>query len=139
MILETVPGVPLSEVWNDMKGSQHVACIRSIGRLYRPLYGLKFPAYGALYLDAHAPANAVRMDEEFCIGPVCGPQHWNCGIDRAPGEVAQSGLQGPCTCFWRSHSVYSLLMCRRAYHGDLLLRLHLTGWEASQPSTLKIT
>lgn len=127
MILETVPGVPLSEVWNDMKGSQHVACIRSIGRLYRRLYGLKFPAYGALYLNGDAPANAVRMDEIFSIGPLCAPQHWNCGIDRAPGEVAESGLQGPCTRTCRDHWVYFLLMCCRAYLGRLFCRLHLTS------------
>lgn len=96
VILETVPGVLLSEVWNHMKGSQHVACIRSIGRLYRELCQLKYPTYGALYLNADAPKNAVGMDEEFCIGPVCGPQHWGCAIDKRPGEVAEGVLQGPC-------------------------------------------
>ncbi|KAF2768397.1 hypothetical protein EJ03DRAFT_352297 [Teratosphaeria nubilosa] len=132
MILEAMPGVPLKDVWHKMTASQHVACIRSIGGLCKQLCQLSFSAYGSLYFYTEAPAGAVRLDDKFCIGPLCAPQHWGCSIDSPKHARSPHARQGP----WHKINDYfaDLIGCAKGSGPATSSRRHLELLDELQQS-----
>ncbi|KAK6001278.1 hypothetical protein QM012_002609 [Aureobasidium pullulans] len=104
MVMEAANGVPLSSVWNQMTGSQHIACIESIGKLAKQLCSLEFADFGSLYFDGpDRPAGAISHDERYCIGPHCARQHWGYGHKKDARSTMLEGCQGS----WRDIAAYS--------------------------------
>ncbi|KAK5115920.1 hypothetical protein LTR62_000376 [Meristemomyces frigidus] len=102
IIMDEVPGVLLKDVWNNMKASQHIQCIRSLGELSVQLWTLSFPSFGSLYFYTSSPSNAVRLDDTFSIGPLCAPHHWDCGTKDKFNVNTFTSSPGP----WHSLEAY---------------------------------
>jgi len=94
IIMDAMPGVVLKDVWNGMKVSQHLECIKTLGYMSKELASLKFPHYGSLYLNTDRPQGAISLYDKFCIGPLCVRQHW--GYPEPLSVEAHIGSQGPC-------------------------------------------
>ncbi|KZF20888.1 hypothetical protein L228DRAFT_270155 [Xylona heveae TC161] len=82
IIMEHAVGVQLHKIWPAMADDQQVRCIDAIYRKLKEVVDMDFPAFGCLYfadtpLD---PASKIFLDEDFCIGPHCGPRYWDCNV-----------------------------------------------------------
>lgn len=73
IVMESIPGVPLKDVWNTMSASQHIRCIESIGKLTKQLCQYKFIEYGSLFMKDYAPQGSQSLQTQHSI--VLGPTH----------------------------------------------------------------
>ncbi|RMZ80747.1 hypothetical protein DV738_g2621, partial [Chaetothyriales sp. CBS 135597] len=73
IVMESVPGVLLKDVWNTMSASQHIRCIQSIGKLTKQLCLHKFTEYGSLFMKNYAPQGSQSLQTEHSV--VLGPTH----------------------------------------------------------------
>lgn len=71
--MESIPGVPLKDVWNTMSASQHIRCIESIGKLTKQLCQYKFTEYGSLFMVDFTPKGSKPLQTEHSV--VLGPTH----------------------------------------------------------------
>ncbi|KKZ61111.1 hypothetical protein EMCG_04256 [[Emmonsia] crescens] len=80
--MEHATGVQLHNKWPDMAGGQQVRCIDAIYQKVKEMVDIEFPAFGSLYF-VDSPLDSGHknpLDEEFCIGPHCGPRYWDCNV-----------------------------------------------------------
>jgi hypothetical protein len=96
MILEKVPGIQLSQVWNELNVVEHLNLIKSISGFCRELCKVDFPAYGSLYFNDDKPPGAIEVDSTFCIGPLTAAHQWGCVFDSEPDAGNLQMYQGPC-------------------------------------------
>ena len=76
IIMEKIPGVALTELWDGLSTSERYSIIERIVAMEKELANLKFPAYEALYLRDSIPAGlktfhlpkTLDREELFCIG-----------------------------------------------------------------------
>jgi len=100
MITSAVKGVPLRDVWSQMTGTQHIDCIAALGKMAEELCNLDFSAFGSLFLNTtNRPAEAIALDDTYCIGPHCAPQHWACGVGKPGSSSVPRDCQGPCESY----------------------------------------
>jgi hypothetical protein len=92
IILEKVPGIPLSEKWGCISDVDRYKLIERIVEVEKELANVRFPAYGSLYLRQSIPEESRRWlldsaldpSKSFCIGPSCGRSWWRVGLERGP-------------------------------------------------------
>jgi len=111
MIMDAVPGVALNAVWGQMSGVQHLQCIQSISKVAQALCRLDFPAFGSLYFNtADRPTRALPLDDKYCLGPVCAPQHWGLGVGKSGIRKEGGEFLGPCTSDRRCLKASTLIL-----------------------------
>ncbi|KAE8417453.1 kinase-like domain-containing protein [Aspergillus pseudocaelatus] len=81
-IMEHVDGVQLHQKWQSLAGDQKIRCIKGIHESLKEVVNLEFPAFGSLYFSDGPldPGKKGFLDENFYIGPHCGPRYWNCNV-----------------------------------------------------------
>ncbi|PWY89845.1 phosphotransferase family protein [Aspergillus heteromorphus CBS 117.55] len=88
ILMERIRGIALSERWDAMNTLDRYKIIDQIIKMEKELEGLKFPAYGSLYMRASTVHRTNRyllpsdLDPEglFYIGPLCSRAKWNGGL-----------------------------------------------------------
>lgn len=103
--MKHVPGVQLHDVWPQMNIMHHMDSVKAVTKLIKSMADLRFPAYGSLYYaDAPIDEGLKIPFGDFCIGPHCGREYWDC----IPGEnryyEGRKVNRGPCkyNCFMNS-------------------------------------
>lgn len=95
--MEHAPGVQLHGKWPKLNPVQHMRCVRALAKTIKSMAALSFPAYGSIYFaDAQLDPHTTTPLGDFCIGPNCMREYWDCN----PGEsryYQQRNLNnGPC-------------------------------------------
>ncbi|OJJ45089.1 hypothetical protein ASPZODRAFT_676262 [Penicilliopsis zonata CBS 506.65] len=94
IVLEKSHGTQLTALWDDLKEQDRVQLIRAFARLESQLTGIKFPAYGSLFMrdrlapPLHEPGRTIDVDERYCLGPMYHGS-WPGGYAANPEEYAQ--------------------------------------------------
>jgi hypothetical protein len=98
IIMEHAAGVQLHEKWPDMAGDKQVRCINAIYRKVKEMVDLEFPAFGSLYFVGSLLGSGSKqpLDEDFCIGPHCGPRYWDCNVGEPRYYHDRIPNRGPC-------------------------------------------
>ena len=97
IIMEHVPGVLLHSKWPQMNPVQHMRCVRGLAKMIKSMAILTFPVYGSIYFaDAPIDSESKIPLGDFCIGPSCMREYWEC----IPGESRycqqRKPNRGPC-------------------------------------------
>ncbi|PWY67606.1 phosphotransferase enzyme family protein [Aspergillus sclerotioniger CBS 115572] len=103
IIMEKAAGVPLFQKWADMLEIERLELIKNLTKFEAQLSAIRFPAYGGLYLRAHARDpkyqyqildGSIDTSNAFCIGPSCDSSfHIEPAADSAQSDISSN--QGP--------------------------------------------
>jgi hypothetical protein len=96
-IMEYASGVQLQGVWPGMNVIQHMDTVKGLARLIQSMATLPFPAYGSLYyVNAPIDEQSKIPFGDFCIGPHCGREYWDCTAGEARYYNQRKPNRGPC-------------------------------------------
>ncbi|KAJ5570619.1 uncharacterized protein N7459_010049 [Penicillium hispanicum] len=80
IVMERVPGVQVFRKWDEMGEGNRISIIKRLTQWERELSGIRFPAFGSLYLksslrDHESISLDPSVDPEgvYCVGPSCDP------------------------------------------------------------------
>jgi len=112
IIMEHAPGVQLHGLWPGMIPEQHMLTVKALTKLIQSMATLEFPAYGSLYFaDAPIEQQFKVPLGDFCIGPHCGREYWDCTAGEARYYDQRKPNRGPCKyihqiAYWSSVSFF---------------------------------
>lgn len=97
IIMDYIGSIRLQERWATMNAVEHLKCTKALCDIIADMSKIQFPAYGSLYFtNAMSSGIPIEQSPEFCIGPHCGADFWNCD----PYERSRYGNSnrdhGPC-------------------------------------------
>lgn len=98
IVMEKVPGVPLSEAWSALTLRDRVKVVQKLSEIEKRFIGKDFKYSGSLYFTEDATSftaapslyeHASEDDRTFCIGPSANIDFWeeervDMEIDRGP-------------------------------------------------------
>ena len=94
MLMERLPGKPLSDVWVSLAEEERCHILHKIVLMETKLFANRFPACGSLYYSRDLPPNSHRIDlpgssSGLCMGPYASTRWWyrergDLDIDRGP-------------------------------------------------------
>ncbi|KAL3420321.1 hypothetical protein PVAG01_08820 [Phlyctema vagabunda] len=94
--MEHAPGVQLHGLWPGMTSEQHMLTVKALARIIQSMATLPFPAYGSLYFaDAPIDQKLKVPFGDFCIGPHCGLEFWDCTAGEARYYDERKPNRGP--------------------------------------------
>lgn len=87
IILEKIPGVPLSQKWASISDVDRYAIIEKVVKFEKELADCRFPAYGSLYFRQAIPdtfrsqnlSPSMDPSKQYCVGPSCHRSWWKPG------------------------------------------------------------
>lgn len=85
IIMEKVPGVQLSQVWDKMEGLKKAKLVEQLAQFDKRLCTNSFHKYGSLYYNA----DGNDLNNKFVVGPTTNRKYLDDGrgslnIDRGP-------------------------------------------------------
>jgi len=73
--------------------------LKALAKLIQSMATLPFPAYGSLYFrDAPIEQHLKIPFGDFCIGPHCGREYWDCTAGEARYYNGRKPNRRPCKC-----------------------------------------
>ncbi|KAL3417373.1 hypothetical protein PVAG01_11373 [Phlyctema vagabunda] len=103
IIMEHVPGIQLHKKWAEMNAVQHMRCVRALAKTIKSMAALNFSAYGSIYFaDIQIDPELKISLGEFCLGPSCAKEYWDC----MPGESRYYEQKKPNRGPWNDLSQY---------------------------------
>ena len=115
IIMDHMAGVPLLQVWQHMRGEQHIQFIRNFGKLMSKMGSLAFPAYGSLYFSdtslVSEPLSKIDLRNGFGIGPHCGTNFWDCSVSEAKYYQFAKPNRGPCKSMFAAQAMRKYGRC----------------------------
>ena len=97
IIMEHAPGVQLHGKWPEMNPVQHMRCVRALAKTIKSMAALSFPAYGSIYFaDAQLDPHRTIPLGDFCIGPNCMREYWDCNPGESRYYQQRKLNNGPC-------------------------------------------
>lgn len=100
IVMEKMPGVPLSEIWWNLQPNKKLKVFRQIARYQRRWADIKFNRFGSLYyaeqldtsLSGHLYVENINpvTNSQFVVGPSCG-REWS---DEGRWDI--QCYRGPC-------------------------------------------
>ncbi|KAF2839056.1 hypothetical protein M501DRAFT_1024106 [Patellaria atrata CBS 101060] len=136
IVMEHPQGVRLHEKWPDMAGDQKVKWIAALYETVKELVDLEYAAYGSLYfLDSlrHSGLKYEPLDANFCIGPHCGTQYWDCNTKTNLDEYSDRLIDASLA---RIAPTDAELNKRPSYHGSVQVHLDVLRRARSVLKTL---
>ena len=81
-----------------MSIGEKTRCISAIAKSMQQMVALDFPAYGSIYFtdDSVNPAVAKPINSDFCLGPNCGKEYWDCNFEDPKNYTTIKSNRGPC-------------------------------------------
>jgi len=80
-----------------MNTHQHMICVKNLARLIKSMANLPFPAYGSIYFANASIDPKLKVPlGDFCIGPHCGRDYWDCTAGEKRYYLQKKPNRGPC-------------------------------------------